>query len=742
MTLTAAVFPAGGHAAAAVSVWFESPLVAVGPDSPPAAFSPVWDGERITLKAAKGETESFLLVVRADAPRLVSWQVFDLVGLRGTIPGHTVDAFKALYIPVNEPARVGRYPDPLVPVVGHADAAADENLIIWFDISVPRDAFAGKYAGSFKVQWTGGEKVLPLEVTVWDFALSENGPLAILADLEPETTLKPYGLDPKDEGAAALLEKYTRLFAAHRIVAADVADLSPPKLAEAGGAVSLDWNPIAAKLAALYGNRGVPLLGAPWKAARGLSDEEARDYFRQVDRYYRERGWHARAFFDFRDAARSGGGEARRLAALARKEAPDIAVAIVSSLYPRSGIEAAAFNDAGMIETGFAEGDAYLAKRLAAVGKGMKVGYNAAPYIGAIGRAPVQSRLAGWAAWRWGASFLRVDGIGAFNKGMDPLSADAVASWPAGATPLLYPGADAAGAAPIPSMRLKLLRDGVEEYAYLNIIAEGGAAAFADELAATLLPAFAPAAEVDAAGLIRIREAAAIAAVKIKWRQGLGGDEFAGIVRDDTNIPVGRAVVRAGDLAALTDATGYYKLAYVPRGVPLVASAPGFERGGATAAAGRWDFALRPKTRRYLLHEATAKNAKIKSSGFEGGAVAKKAANPAGGACWSGRIDGADPRCELKPPITDWRTFGGMSLEALNAGGGGLTARVGFKDGAGRSWEKSFLLAPGEWCILYVPFPEKAGIAIIDVGIVSSVYMNFDGEKGTSVKVGRAWLTP
>jgi hypothetical protein len=82
----------------------------------------------------------------------------------------------------------GWYPDGLLPAAEDGTVTCDlpdaRNLIgpshryqtIWVDVCVPRDradAPPGEYAGQLRISWPGGQKELRVTLTVWDFALPD-----------------------------------------------------------------------------------------------------------------------------------------------------------------------------------------------------------------------------------------------------------------------------------------------------------------------------------------------------------------------------------------------------------------------------------------------------------------------------------------------------------------------------------------------------------------------------------------
>ena len=165
-------------------VWVAPSLVRVGPEDPPK------DQKQIALYSAKGECESFQIVVRAPTGGLTN------VNVTGSLPGAKVTLYREHYVFVgdsspnppgngNRPLGAGWYPDGLIPFADAAgrdlrgaelDAvpfrlAAARNAVVWVDVYTPRDAKAGEHRGVFTVSSDKGRATLPVTLHVWDFAL-------------------------------------------------------------------------------------------------------------------------------------------------------------------------------------------------------------------------------------------------------------------------------------------------------------------------------------------------------------------------------------------------------------------------------------------------------------------------------------------------------------------------------------------------------------------------------------------
>ncbi len=146
----------------------------------------------IDLYAAQGETESFQIIVRGPAGGLSNVTVLapDLGG-----PDFTLYREHYVYLSTgssdwasnrNHPGGPGWYPDALIPFVDPAtgqdlagaaldavpfSVAADTNQPVWVDVHVPRGTSPGRYSGSFAVTSDQGSASVVLNLTVWNFAL-------------------------------------------------------------------------------------------------------------------------------------------------------------------------------------------------------------------------------------------------------------------------------------------------------------------------------------------------------------------------------------------------------------------------------------------------------------------------------------------------------------------------------------------------------------------------------------------
>lgn len=182
----------------AFPVWVSPGLIRVGPMDPPGATS------SINLFSARGEIVDTQVIVQAPSGGLtnVNLSASALSGPGGaTIPAANITLYREYYITVtgtasygwgsNPPLGSGTYAEPLIPFLDPETGAslcsstatlkacnmtinAGQNQPYWIDISVPRGAVnspAGNYTGTVSIAGDQGTVVVPVTLTVWNFEL-------------------------------------------------------------------------------------------------------------------------------------------------------------------------------------------------------------------------------------------------------------------------------------------------------------------------------------------------------------------------------------------------------------------------------------------------------------------------------------------------------------------------------------------------------------------------------------------
>ncbi len=172
--------PAGDFA-----TWVLSSLERAGPNDPPGPAASA------TLSAARGEYESFQIVVNVPDSGLTNVSLA-ATGLADSanhiIPAANFSFYMEHYVFVNQasPDRGGSnrsrgpgwYPDALIPlpaapgmVTAPVNLSSPGNQPFWLDLFVPRDAPPGAYHGRVTFSSDQHTVTVPVDLTVWSFTL-------------------------------------------------------------------------------------------------------------------------------------------------------------------------------------------------------------------------------------------------------------------------------------------------------------------------------------------------------------------------------------------------------------------------------------------------------------------------------------------------------------------------------------------------------------------------------------------
>jgi len=523
--VTAALSGCAGNAP--VDAWVASEMTNLTSLTPQSNDPEVFDADDAVVKlfAAGNETVSFQLVIDAgDRPisgLRIEWT--DLPGRNGRkIPAAEIRAFRAL------PIRVETYPpwylrlvdtvpspadfyDPLIPVDSPRQGMPfsldrGQRLVVWVDVHVSRQTLPGTYAGQLRVStpwrrdWTAG-----LEVQVYDFVLPDARPIATVGGFDHAELFKatltrdgkpfvPVRLDrTNDEVRQGLIviRDLMRLAHEHRL---DLFDkrIAPILKRDANGSLKLGWEDYDAIV-------GPYLSGSAFEDGIGCAAWPVPfwDQFPNPNRYggtdSRRYEATATAWLDqcarhMTDTLKAGMQafvwpyrgpinpqaypQQLRAARLARRVAPQLPVLSRLPADPppmttwAAPQDLAALTDiqappAHWLDPATAAGLARPAHPL----KGVWLAPGKPPYLPSLGiiASPADVRAIAWFAMKYRCTGLFLDEVLHWDVNEPHGLADAQ-------TRLFYPGSLAGIRRPLPSVRLKRLRRGLTDIAYLWIL--------------------------------------------------------------------------------------------------------------------------------------------------------------------------------------------------------------------------------------------------------------------------------
>lgn len=449
-----------------------SPLVQVSPTGAPR-------GEKLArLEAARGEWEPFQIVVSAGAQALHGVRAEAAGPFR---PRLYREGLVEVKVPSSVEGHAGRWPDPLIPDVDDYagekrtafpfDVPAGESRAIWVDIFVPRDATAGLHRGEVRLKG-GVEAAIPIELVVWDFTLPATSSLPV-----------SFGITGN---AVHDLRSYSLAALRHRI-SLHGGSMEPAPLV--GGRV--DFRGYDAEVAPFLdgtANPGGPAEGARWSAVdlrvpyrlEGAAREE---YLRQVVAHFRARGWLDRLFdYTWDEPSDAQLPEVRARAEFLRRVAPEIPRLVTKEWTTRlvgavdiwcptvNYLDDKPENSSQPPRTSYSRlwwYQACMSHGCDIVGGRYFTGW---PSL-AIDAPAVSHRILEWLTYAYGVGGeLYYNTVEAYPKG-DPWQ-DARLHGGNGDGTLFYPGRpERIGGrreVPVESIRLKLVREGLEDYEYLH----------------------------------------------------------------------------------------------------------------------------------------------------------------------------------------------------------------------------------------------------------------------------------
>ena len=520
-TGASAAQPGGARPAAAFGVGVASALEKLKPTGglPP--------GRSIELSAARGECESAQIAVRQDRPlKALSARAAPLKGPSRIAAALFRVATLDLASPSGPDGAAGTWPDPLIPerdaYFGEPRRAfpvavpAGRLQAIWVELCVPEGARPGRYRGAVSVGDGGRELAsVPIALEVWPFALPATTTHPVTFGLPTRLGTRALGKPDDPELARALAAAALR----HRISPHGLS-YDPPWGRCAAARCELDFRPYDAEMAPILDGTLVPGVRGTFADMRvtardwGAPEADLVALFRAWREHFDERGWSDRLWLYTLDEPKPG--DVPELARRARAaHAAGVRVFVTSVPLPalEGLVDAFAPNvfffdgrDAGAFRAVRASSLAPTAGRPFWYASCMSHGCDEMPAAGPtrremsrtfrglpgyeIDRPGAAARAMGWLAFRQRiAGELYYDMLHAWSA--DPWR-DVRAFAGNGDGTLLYPGLpDRMGGThpfPVESIRLKLVRDGIEDWELLALADRSGLSSLAQELAARVAP--------------------------------------------------------------------------------------------------------------------------------------------------------------------------------------------------------------------------------------------------------------
>ena len=456
------------------------------------------------IKAARNEYESFQVVVHAGEGGLkdVTAEVSDLKGEGDRmIERRHVAVFREHYLEIKTPTMKskeapGPLPDALIPVAPRPpkpprfvgmpfSLPADLNQPLWVDVYVPKTAAPGEYSGMITISSAVQRPLtVPVTLTVWDFALPETPTLRTnFGGLGRRLLTGHAGFKPDTAAYRALERSYAEAMAAHRLCPPIPPYLRP----RVGPDGAIDAKETHAGLKEWMESLHVTgfRIDLPDGDPAGKDRDRTVKYLQTMWAYLKENGWEKLAYVFVADEPNDAKKyeEVRKLAKLVHQAQPRLKIFCTEQPVPKNPAWGTLVGSADIwVPLWPLFDEKSVAERL-------KAGEEVWSYTTFCQGKPGEDtpfwqldfpllnyRIPAWTSHRYcltGLFYWTVVYWLEVDTWTNPLTFKKQFN---GEGCLFYPGTDAGFDGPVASMRLKALRDGLEDYEYLVLAGEAGAA--------------------------------------------------------------------------------------------------------------------------------------------------------------------------------------------------------------------------------------------------------------------------
>jgi hypothetical protein len=525
-----------------VRIWAVPGSATLTPDATPEQRNNIFDGSQntITLSAAINETVGFQLGMKSDG-LLAGVQSVDAEPLRMNGSDQiasdyirfyrqewiTVESFPAWYLRLTPYlSETRQVADPLVPIVEGSGALPiglkrGRCEAIWVDVHVPPGTEPGIYRGGLKVG-TGREEGerLNLVVHVWPFALPQVRHVAVVADFDTRKLLarhlsiggRPYSPthlrsdDPMYKQAVRTIEATLHMLNAHRLSPV-TSDLQPARSVDSVGDIELDWTDYDRLVGPILDGSAFPdrqpaiawpmplTEDSPSPAVYGglgsaRYNRMLADYMAKCAEHFEANGWLDRHYVPVPLTAADAAAKYRLFERFGRvlKES-DPRLQPLCTLWPQSmepyGWVGGPYRNVNALVgvwavPGMFADPAQLAAQRSADRRTWLIPSHP-PYSGSLWLAamPTSARSLPLQAYRFGCEAVFLPKI---NDWPDRATMNAAGS----EQMLIWPGRPHGLTEPIPSVRLKRLRRGLQDCEYLWLLEQNRRGAISERIAADL----------------------------------------------------------------------------------------------------------------------------------------------------------------------------------------------------------------------------------------------------------------
>lgn len=494
--------------AAELTYWVINGTTRVKPDSSPG------DNKSAVIKAAKNEYEPFQVILQSQENlKKVDVAVSDLVGSGGKIGKENITLFREHFVYVRVPSYrcdnpPGWYPDALIPFVNPVTGERVEpkdvrfvavpfdlwkgiNEAIWVDVFVPKDASAGEYTGSMTITVNGNEALkIPINLTVWDFALPDVP--SMQADFGGYNRVgKWHNVAADSEEFRQIEMRYCQIMADHRVCPI-IPNQLHPKPNPDGSISTVETHPLLKEFIEKMRINSFRMrfgTGYPYSDPLGQNRDKAIRYLRELYDYLKANGWDKMAYTYIIDEPNDAEAydRVRAYAELLHEANPELKFLCTEQTKPQDPnwgnffgyvdvwVPLWPLHDEETAKERLADGDELWSYTALCQGK------EPSPFW-QLDFPVLNYRIPTWGSWRYQMTGLLYWSVVFWERVRDPwIDQLTIYGRYNGDGSILYPGSDAGIAGPVGSIRLKNIREGMEDYEYLKILADLGDKEFVDK---------------------------------------------------------------------------------------------------------------------------------------------------------------------------------------------------------------------------------------------------------------------
>jgi hypothetical protein len=303
-----------------VEVWAVPSVQKVRPDAAPEEKNLVWSQttRTVAVAGARNEHVPFQLVISTPPPKSryekaaagFFVEASDLSSGQGRIDKEQIKLYfehvVLCYAKSSPVGDTGFWPDALAPLTDPFNMSAEfrsfvKSRAVWVDILVPEAAPAGTYQGEIEATQNGAQiGELNVSLKVYDFTLPQETHLITYMGISAGRLADFHGSSASPESRSAVLQKYYEFLYSHRMEPWFNQPLQPAVELSGGREVHVRFDDgLYRRYMTELKTKRVILEAAPAELRRGTSDPpfsenfnaRVKSYLSQLHRYFERNGW-------------------------------------------------------------------------------------------------------------------------------------------------------------------------------------------------------------------------------------------------------------------------------------------------------------------------------------------------------------------------------------------------------------------------------------------------------------------